>query len=554
MKSNDEKPNHEKKPSEQPNVTKLKLKRDYSKIIAGKPFPELVRREGLQAILDHHYKQTQSKDDLFLIGHGTESDVYISEEERGSFLHILGSPGEGKSKFLFHLLRHDIDRLANEDERACGVCVIDPSAQGDLVSQILSYCAEIDFRKVLLIDPYRLRTHGKVAPINPLNYNESQIQDSVSSLMDAFRVLFDVKDPARTAILESNLPALFSILHHGKFTLHDSIYFTNYDDPRCIRHRDYIFDKVYKIPAAQKDLADIESAFKGEHRYKDFGSTVRRINTLFRSDPLDLMFSHHRGVDFIKLIENGWLILVNVSTDEGVDLLQSRLLSTIVINQVISAIERLRRNGFNRPYYLYIDEAGEYATRKIARILDLKRKIGLRFIFAHQFPGQFEDLRVKQSVENNTKLKAAFYIENAMEREKVIKLLNYGGEVMDRDVVFALASQKQRHMVWKNGKDLPRIVQVPNVPDPTGDVNKFLKKLFAQEWYYTREQIQKDNADRFKGLSEQNSKSSKPAKKTQRKTTGQASVSRRVSRGPQEDLPPDNETDRTDEKRKPLNI
>lgn len=459
-----------------------------------------MKRPTIQETLNRHWDQIQSNDDLLLIGQGSDGDVYISEEQRDSHLHIIGAPGEGKSKFLEYLIRHDIDRLASGDERACGLCVIDPSAQGDTIEKILSYCAEIDFRKVFLVDPYRLRTHGKIAPINPLNYNQSQISDSVASLMETFRVLFEVRDASHTAIIETYLSALFSLLHHGKFTLHDALYFTNFDDFDYLRHREFIFDKVGDDPYAQKDLADILSAFKNEARFREFGSTVRRLNPLFRSPSLDLTLSHSHGVDFTKLISKGWVVLVNVSTDEGLDVLQSRLLATVVINQIISAIERLRRNGFDKPYYLYIDEAGEYATRKVARILDLKRKIGLRFILAHQFPGQFEDARVKQSVENNTKLKAAFYIANALEREKVIKLLNYGGQITDRDVVFALSSQKKQHMVWRSGKDTPHVVKVPDTPDAKGDVKAYLKQLFDQPWYYTPAQIQEDNAKRFDGI------------------------------------------------------
>lgn len=530
MKSKDEKSNPESEPSELPKRIRRPSRRDYYKQITSKTKDQIVRRPTIQKILDRHWQSLQSEDDLLLIGEGTDGEVYISEEQRDSHLHIIGAPGEGKSKFLEYLIRHDIDRLASGDERACGLCLIDPSAQGDTVANVLAYCAEIDFRKVLLVDPFLLREYGKVAPINPLNYNPSQIPDSVSSLMDAFRVLFDVKDPAKTAILETYLPALFSLLHHGGFTLHDAIYFTNFDDWDYFRHREFIFGKLDKNVYAQKDLTDILSAFKNEVRYREFGSTVRRLNTLYRSPALDLILSHHKGVDFTKLISKGWVILVNVYTDEGVDTLQSRLLATLVINQIISAIERLRRNGYSKPYYLYIDEVGEYANQKVARILDLKRKIGLRFVLAHQFPGQFEDQRVKQSVENNTKMKAAFYISSALEREKVIKLLNYGGQITDRDVVFALSSQKARHMVWRSGKEAPHVIRVPDVPKARGDVKAYLDQLFAQPWYYTPKQILEDNAKRFEGLDQVSTE--RPAKPN-RKAGGKGSEPKRGHRVPE---------------------
>jgi len=494
-----------------------------------------------------------------LIGHGSEKDEYITESERESHLHIIGAPGEGKSKFLEHLMRHDIDRLKKKDPRACGFCFIDPSDQGNTAYKVLAYCAKVKFKKVLLIDPFRFRTHRKVVPLNPFNYHESQIDDSVAMMMDTFRVLFNVKDPGDTNIIETYLPALLSILHHGGFTIHDALYFTNYDSFDYYRHREFILDKAYKITRAKKDVIDIESALKNEKRFEEFRSTVRRLNPIFRSHTLDLMLSHKRGMDFTKLIADGWIILVNVSTDEGLDVLQARLLATVVINQIISGMERLRRGSlsgvkYNKPYYLYIDEAGEFATRKVARVLELKRQAGLRFTLAHQFPGQFEDKRVRQSVESMTKLKAAFYIADARERAEVIKLLNYGGEITDRQIIYALSDQKKQNMVWRANKAKPHIIQVPHTPDAKSDIKTYLDTLLASPWYLTEEEILKDNAERFKGLPEQNTKSPQPAKKTQRKTTRKAAVPGRVQGRPKEDLPPDNEAGRADEKRKPIDI
>ena len=49
----------------------------------------------------HKYVQSLiSEHDLRVIGTSAEGEVFISEEDRESHIHILGAPGEGKSKFL----------------------------------------------------------------------------------------------------------------------------------------------------------------------------------------------------------------------------------------------------------------------------------------------------------------------------------------------------------------------------------------------------------------------------------------------------------------------
>lgn len=429
------------------------------------------------------------------LGYGAD-EALITEGERESHFHILGSTREGKSKFLEYLVRHDIDRLKSGE--GVGLCFIDPSSRGDTISKILAYCAEINFKKVFLVDPYRLRTHKKIAPINPFNYNDSQIGDSVSYMKDSLRVLFGVKDASDTANIERFGGHLFNVLHRAKLTLHDALWWTDKDDFGYYVKREYIYDRLAKDKRAERSIIALNSVFKTENRFERFQSTIGRLSAIAESEELGYVLGHRNGIDFIKLIEHGYVILVNVS---DLDVLQSRFLATIVINQVLQAIERLRRNGYGKPYYLYIDEAGEFATRKLARVLELKGKDGVRCILAHQHPGQFEDQRIREAIESQTKMKAVFWTDQK-HRAETIKLLDYGGEITDRDVIFALAGQKKQHMVLRLGKDAPRVVKVPDTPDATGDVEKFVAELFKSPNYYTVKEIEDDYADRFKGLGE----------------------------------------------------
>lgn len=438
-----------------------------------------------------------SKSNPFTLGYDSDgAEALITEGERESHFQILGSTREGKSKFLEYLVRHDIDRL--REGSGVGLCFIDPSTNGDSVNKILAYCAEIDFRKVFLVDPYRLRSHGKIAPINPFNYNRSQIVDSVAYMQDALRVLFGIKDPSDQSNIERYGYHLLNVLHRVKLTLHDTLWWTSRNDFKHYVKREYIYDLLRNDKHAEESITQLNEAFSTETRFKDFQSTIGRISTIFANPAVDAIFGHRNGIDFIKLIEKGYVILVNVS---DLDVLQSRLLATVVINQVLQALERLHRHGYGKPFYLYVDEAGEYATRKLARTLELKSKIGIRCILAHQHPGQLEDKRIRDAVETQCKVKAAFYTE-AKHREEIVKLLGYGGDVKDRDVAYALSNQKKSHMVIRVGKDSPRVVKVPDTPDATGDVEKFVAELFKSPNYYTVKEIEDDYADRFKGLGE----------------------------------------------------
>lgn len=103
-------------------------------------------------------------------------------------------------------------------------------------------------------------------------------------------------------------------------------------------------------------------------------------------------------------------------------------------------------------------------------------------------------------------------------------------------------------------KDAPRVVKVPDTPDATGDVEKFVAELFKSQNYYTVKEIEDDYADRFKGLSESHIKSFKPTKAAHAKPSRKATVSGRVPRKPKENLPPDSKAPRNDGKGGPIRI
>ena len=74
-------------------------------------------------------------------------DQVLTPKERSTHLHVVGASGRGKSRFLEHMIRQDI-------EHGHGVCVIDP--HGSLISGIAKWCARKNLngvRRIHLVDP-----------------------------------------------------------------------------------------------------------------------------------------------------------------------------------------------------------------------------------------------------------------------------------------------------------------------------------------------------------------------------------------------------------------
>jgi len=232
-----------------------------------------VHNKALQQLSSHY--------PLRPLGYTQDGLQYFTEEDRESHIHILGSPGEGKSKFLEHLIRQDIDR-------GYGACLLDPSDNGDTAYKILKYCAKIGFEKVCLIDPHHRYSKkvkdpetgleegfGPVVPcINPL-HEGAPASAVIGDMMDTIRTLWGTKDFAETARIQKYLPAVIYTLQNGGYTLHESVYFTDHSNPTYMRRRLEMLDKLHPLDRYRVTL---EEVFRTRTFYdREFSSSIRRI-------------------------------------------------------------------------------------------------------------------------------------------------------------------------------------------------------------------------------------------------------------------------------------
>lgn len=471
---------------------------DYFKKITGK---EPYTPPSYESIVKKMWKK--SKYELRLLGQNADgTTVYLSEEERGEHMHIIGTTGEGKSRFLEYLVRDDI-------KRGQGLCFLDSSDQGDTIQKILAYCAKVKHKKVLLIDPSHRYKYGKVVPINPLQgYKES----AVNNVRDTIQTTFGNKDQSETPRIQRYLTAILSVLWNAKLTIHEAKYFS---DPIFISQRMQILEKTHEL---DRHRLALEEVFTTRSMYlNELQSTLRRLE-VYTHPTFDLMFGATEGIDFTTLISKGWVVLVNLYAGYGLEPIHAKLLGTTIINEIVDSIDRLRANKWKGRYYLYIDEAGQYATHKLAHLMAYKRKSGLAVIIAHQYFNQFEDKSVLDAVMNLCKLKVAFNIPSREDRDKVVRMF-YGGALDDRDVSYVLSQLKKQHAVIKLPKQDPVVLKIPDVPDIEANTDAYLERLYNQDTYLDVETLTNEIRKRFEG---QDSVRPKRGTKSNSRATGKA--------------------------------
>jgi hypothetical protein len=432
-------------------------------------------------------KEIWSRYPLRNLGWASDGEVLLAEEDRESHIHILGAPGEGKSKLLELLVRQDIDR-------GYGCCLLDPSDNGDTAYKILKYCLKIGYEKVCLIDPH----DNKLCTINPLHPKAPSNVIS-QNMMDTMRILWGDKGAEGTAKINRYLPHVIKVVHKNKLTLHESIYFTDKSHPRYKHPRHDMLDALHPLDNSRIIL---ESLFSGSpHLFNsEFESTVRRLNPIYDDVFKLIVGSNKSPLNFAEMISKGWVILVNLDPSGIWGIEQQRLLGTLIINEIIHAIYRLTNGGWRGVYYLYIDEVGDYATPKLAHVLDKKRKTGLRFTVAHQRFNQIEDSNVLSAIKGSTKIKVLFNTPNRQDRDEMIRMM-YGGNLSDREVSYELSNLQKQHAAIKINKNPPRITRIPDLPDiqvSNKALQDFKEQLYRRDWYYSRQEILTEINARFK--------------------------------------------------------
>lgn len=426
-------------------------------------------------------KSLMSNHPVRLLGHSKDGEVWLSEEDRESHIHIIGSPGEGKSKFLEMMVSKDIESLIKGKSKS-GALFIDSSDNGNTMKKVLRYCCKRGFEKVLLIDPHNIQDLGFVVPINPIDYDAPH-EAVEAHIMDCIRILWQTEDFSKEAIISTYLPHIIRAIHGAGYTLPDAECFSERD---LANQRFQVLDKLdpQRYFITHRKFARI---YTKERDWHDFAPTARRLDPFYHS-VMKLTFGSRKGVDFKKLIADGWVILVNLYPVGLFEEKHQRLLGTAILNEIIRAMSRIKHHNpaYNIPYYIYIDEFGQYATPKIANILHYSRQSGIRMNLAHQEFAQIENPKVLNAVKSAAKTKIAFYTAAEADRLQIVKMC-YGGALPDREVAYVLSQTKKQQAVIKINKADPVVTRIRDWPDAKVEqkvLTDYILKLYANAEHY----------------------------------------------------------------------
>lgn len=329
--------------------------------------------------------------------------VSITEDDRATHMHIIGTTGAGKSKEIEWLIRQDI--LKNR-----GVCLVDP--HGDLYKDVLKFVIRLGYQnRVILIDP---NDENWAVGLNYLEY-DPEVRSATAHASEAMRGISKVFGGENTDIMprlqrwqrDSLVP-----LTERKLTL---IEVAPFIQPGNVLLRKALLEKTdYPQIAADWEFFDEASKLAKENYIE---AVINRAQKFAGDRIIRRMFGQvNSTINFSEAMDKGKIILCSAAC-EKISKEARRMLGVVILDKIIQAgYGRISTpRNYRRPFYVYLDEFGLYVSEDIAEALWGMRKFNIRFILVHQELAQLrdEDPKVFSAVVSEPGIKIAFRTSRA---------------------------------------------------------------------------------------------------------------------------------------------
>lgn len=372
-------------------------------------------------------RRRQASDDLVLgFDKATKDPVVLDDATRATSLHIVGAPGTGKTKLIEHLIRSDI-------RAGKGVCLIDP--HGHLFDNIVTWAeyVGIDYRKVLILDPSAPDFAFSFNPLDFRRYAHKGGEEGITldfmldAVIRAIAQAWRENDPDKTPRLRKCLYTLLYPLAERGLTLLETRHILDMTEDGELT-RWYLADTT-SDPFIAAEWRRFNTQRVGDF-LAQYESTLNRLFEITKTPLLrNIVGQEKRNIDFLTLMNEGWVVLVNLSSGGRLSPDNSRVLGALLVNDLFLAARcRDEETGKSKPFHVYIDECADFINEDVAKILTEGRKFGLHLTLAHQDLGQLkrEGERVYKAVMNSARTKVVFAVQDPEDAEIVADLIFTG--------------------------------------------------------------------------------------------------------------------------------
>jgi hypothetical protein len=306
----------------------------------------------------------------------------FTDEMRFAHHWCLGKTGRGKTTFLTHLIKDDLDRVSKGE---CSLVVVDSK---NLIR--------------------KMRTLKMFAPGEPLDGRATIIDSDTPFPLNPF-YLPEAQARAVLVYMLANMSEASGLQTGALAFLIDAAKKHHKPSLRVIRDFFKLDARKGELPAEwsryDKDTQDwFKHTFKNLHAATREGLHQRLANFIKEYPNLNRMFEADSfGIDIDELHKGGRVLLVDTDLgangEDGTNLLGRLIIA--LMEQLSTRRNRLDEQSL-KPVWFYMDEAADYikGDHKFMQILTKARSSRVGTTVAYQYLGQIESPPVEKALEN----------------------------------------------------------------------------------------------------------------------------------------------------------
>lgn len=318
--------------------------------------------------------------------------VNLDPDDRKAHMHIIGSSGSGKSKFMEWMMRGD---LANRQ----GFCLLDP--HGTLYNDVANYCAHhVLDREIILLN---LSTPDSIIGFNPFQKaNENSVSVQVDRRIAATMHAWGVDNTDQTPTLERTLRLVYTVMIERNLGLPQIQHLIDFNAHEV---RGHLLDDL-QSPLIANEWRALQQLKPKEWRDETLSARNRLFRFLTSPALTRFMGLPGRTLDLKQIMDDGKVLLVNLAPSDELSEENARAFGALLVNEFFENARRRQKDSRGRdpkPYYLYMDEFQSFVSLDIADMLDQVRKFGLFAILAHQRFGHLDE-NITDAVLTNCRL------------------------------------------------------------------------------------------------------------------------------------------------------
>jgi len=320
----------------------------------------------------------------------------LSLEDRKTHMHVIGSSGSGKSKFLEWMIRGD---LGNRQ----GFALLDP--HGTLYDAVVDYCAHtVPRQDVILLN---LSQPDSIVGFNPFQRTAGadisvQVDRRISATMHAW----DVPNTDQTPTLARTLRLIYTVMLEMNLGLPQVAHLIDFNAHEV---RSHLIEQL-ESSLVQKEWRELQALRSKEWRDETLSAKNRLFKFLTSPTLGRFMGVQGRSLNLQEIMDQGKILLVNLAASDHLSHENARVFGSLMVNEFFECALRRKKDRLGNdpnPYYLYMDEFQNFVSLDIADMLDEVRKFGLFQILAHQRFGHLDE-NLTDAVLTNCKIKAVF--------------------------------------------------------------------------------------------------------------------------------------------------